>query len=288
MARSARRPVVVGVDGSADSHPAVAWAAREAALRACRCGCACLRLASRGRAARSVRLRAAGRCLFERGEEVRRRRRCHGTRRHRVRRGDHRHPGTDPGGRVTARRRRGGRAPCLGSFSGLLIGSVGVGVAAHAACPVVVVRPRTTEQGPSAHRVVVGVDWSPQSEQAVAFAFEEASLRGVGLTAVNRWTAPTSVAPATCCRWCTTSTLSTGGDPVAHRAAQRVERQVPRRRPAAPGRARQSCPHARPRVDRRGARRRRVAGPWRFTGMLLGSVSQALIHHAGCPVAIIR
>jgi hypothetical protein len=63
----------------------------------------------------------------------------------------------------------------LGGFAGLVIGSVGTALAAHAVCPVVVVRgtdaPR--QDGP----IVVGLDGSPQSEAALAFAVEAAVAR---------------------------------------------------------------------------------------------------------------
>lgn len=80
----------------------------------------------------------------------------------------------------------------LGGFSGLLVGSTGMEVATHATCPVVVVRPPDPKvaPGPEAGRVVVGVDGSPLSEAALAFAFEQASWRGVGLTAVIAWDIP--------------------------------------------------------------------------------------------------
>jgi len=76
---------------------------------------------------------------------------------------------------VVGRRGRGG-------FPGLLIGSVAAKVAAHATCPVVVVRP-ASGAGPHAGRVVAGVDGSPHSAALLEFAFDEASLRGVGLSA---------------------------------------------------------------------------------------------------------
>lgn len=74
----------------------------------------------------------------------------------------------------------------LGGFSGLLLGSTGLQVATHATCPVVVVRPPDPHvaPGPEAGRVVVGVDGSRVSEAALGFAVEQASGRGVGLTAV--------------------------------------------------------------------------------------------------------
>src|SRR5690606_17034119 len=70
----------------------------------------------------------------------------------------------------------------LGSFTGLLVGSTAVHLAARAECPVVVVRAEA-DSGP----VVVGVDGSRTSESAIAFAFAEASVRGVELVAVHAW-----------------------------------------------------------------------------------------------------
>ncbi|WP_331769069.1 universal stress protein (plasmid) [Embleya sp. NBC_00888] len=63
-------------------------------------------------------------------------------------------------------------------------GGIAVPVTAHAACPVVVVRASEREAG-DARRIVVAVDGSRRSEAAVAYAFEEASVRGLPLLAVH-------------------------------------------------------------------------------------------------------
>ena len=55
---------------------------------------------------------------------------------------------------------------------------------AHAGCPVVIVRGRSDATGGP---VVVGVDGSPVSEAALAFAFEAAALRRAPLLAVHAW-----------------------------------------------------------------------------------------------------
>src|SRR3569833_4294893 len=75
-----------------------------------------------------------------------------------------------------------------GGFADLLLGGTAASVVSHAHCPVAVVRGRqepavVPETGP----VVVGIDGSPNSGQAIAVAFEEASLRGVPLVAVHAW-----------------------------------------------------------------------------------------------------
>ncbi|MEV0665799.1 universal stress protein [Actinomadura luteofluorescens] len=74
-----------------------------------------------------------------------------------------------------------------GGLSGLLLGSVAMQVATHAACPVVVARaPNADPRGD----VVVGVDGSPAGADAIGFAFEEASVRRVRLRALTAWTHP--------------------------------------------------------------------------------------------------
>lgn len=63
-------------------------------------------------------------------------------------------------------------------------GGIAVPVAAHASCPVVVVR-ASEPAGVDTQRIVVAVDGSRRSETAVAYAFEEASVRGLPLLALH-------------------------------------------------------------------------------------------------------
>ena len=76
-----------------------------------------------------------------------------------------------------------------GAFTALVLGSVSRYAATHAPCPVVVVRDETT----SAHRqVAVGIGDSETGAAALAFAFEEATLRQASLLAVHAWNTPRS------------------------------------------------------------------------------------------------
>jgi len=75
-----------------------------------------------------------------------------------------------------------------GAVGRLLMGSVSSGVVRSAKCPVAVIRAEATflprsNQAP----VLVGIDASPASEHALAIAFDEASRRGVALTALHAW-----------------------------------------------------------------------------------------------------
>ncbi|GAA4536281.1 universal stress protein [Mycobacterium paraffinicum] len=67
-----------------------------------------------------------------------------------------------------------------------VLGSVSATVVRHAHCPVAVIH---GDDLPDMHDapVVVGVDGSPASELAIEIAFDEASRRGVGLTALHAW-----------------------------------------------------------------------------------------------------
>ena len=70
----------------------------------------------------------------------------------------------------------------IGGFAAFVLGSVSRYVAAHAPCPAVMVR----ADGNAAHReIVVGVRDVREATEAVAFAFEEAALRGSDLVAVH-------------------------------------------------------------------------------------------------------
>jgi nucleotide-binding universal stress UspA family protein len=75
-----------------------------------------------------------------------------------------------------------------GALGRLLLGSVSRGVVEHAHCPVAVIHadqasPPVDPEAP----VLLGVDGSPASEAATAWAFDEASRRGVALIALHAW-----------------------------------------------------------------------------------------------------
>ncbi|MER8101900.1 universal stress protein [Kitasatospora sp. NPDC094016] len=80
----------------------------------------------------------------------------------------------------------------LGGFTGLLLGSVGMAAAARSTVPVVVVRePGAPEgAGDGVPEVLVGVDAHAPEEEVLAFAFQEAALRGARLRAVHGWDLP--------------------------------------------------------------------------------------------------
>jgi nucleotide-binding universal stress UspA family protein len=168
----------------------------------------------------------------------------------------------------------------LGGFAGLLIGSVGVTVAAHAASPVVVVRPTTSGHGPGAGRVVVGVDGSPSAGRAVRFAFDHAAQRRVGLTAVfgGEESAPAADVGGARAAGVRMLTDALAGCRDLYPEVDVTEYVVP-------------DPPAQALVTAgEGALLVVVGSRGRggFRGLLLGSVSQALLHHAPAPVAIVR
>lgn len=173
----------------------------------------------------------------------------------------------------------------LGAFAGLLVGSVAVTVAAHAHCPVLITRGAPRADGP----VVVGVDGSPNSALAVAFAAEQAALRKVELIAVHAYTGRVSAEPGDMLPLVHDDDLAGSAEErlLAETTAGLTERHPDLRvtRQVVCGRARSVL------VERsQGAQLVVVGARGRggFAGLLLGSVSQALLHHAACPLAIVR
>ena len=173
----------------------------------------------------------------------------------------------------------------LGGFTGLLLGSVAIAVAAHAAAPVIVVRGGGATRDPAAP-VVVGVAGGAQGEAALAFAFEEAARRHAPLLAVHTWGDPvTDPYLAGYVDW---NVMETDEHRIldehlapwsAKHPEVSVQRVVVRARPAAAL------------VERsHGAALVVVGSRGRGTirGALLGSVSQAVLHHADAPVAVVR
>jgi nucleotide-binding universal stress UspA family protein len=71
-----------------------------------------------------------------------------------------------------------------GGFAAMMLGSVSRYAATRARCPVVVVR----EESVAVHReIAVGIRDPQDPTETLAFAFEEAALRGADLVAVHTW-----------------------------------------------------------------------------------------------------
>ncbi|WP_395297651.1 universal stress protein [Kitasatospora hibisci] len=85
----------------------------------------------------------------------------------------------------------------LGGFTGLLLGSVSRATVARSSSPVVVVRPAEAQAGAATGavpEVLVAVDVQAPNEAVLAFAFEEAQLRGARVRAVHGWDLPPAFA----------------------------------------------------------------------------------------------
>jgi len=75
----------------------------------------------------------------------------------------------------------------IGGFVGLLLGSVAAAVALHAQCPVIVLHSADATPVPMTGPILVGVDGSEASDDAVEFAFEMASQHDAPLIALHTW-----------------------------------------------------------------------------------------------------
>lgn len=171
-----------------------------------------------------------------------------------------------------------------GALGRLLLGSVSSGVLHHAHCPVAVIRVDEASPIDSNAPVVLGIDGSPASQAATAFAFEEASLRGVPLVALHAWS-DVGVFPILDMDWRTYR--DQGEEVLGERLAGwrerypdvRVERRLVCDTPA--------------RWLLEESRRAQLVvlgshGRGGFSGMLLGSVSSAVAQSARVPVVVVR
>lgn len=174
-----------------------------------------------------------------------------------------------------------------GGFQGMLLGSTSMRTLAEACCPVIVVRGEADDRH---DRVVAAVDIDGPCDEVLDFAFAEASRRGAGLTVIHVWDEP----------WILAYGQQDPGiaEDVAAIEREREDRlaalvQMARRRypethafhQVATGTVSNILVEASGRADLlvTGARRH---GEGRH-GMLLGPVTQTLLHHAECPVAVV-
>ena len=173
----------------------------------------------------------------------------------------------------------------MGSISSVVLGSTVAHVAAHAHCPVIVVRAEGVADGP----VVVGVDGSPGSEQLVGWAFDHASRHGLALEVVHCYAIPVypGVVPYVPPVEITEATAAFE-DRVVHEVLAGWGERYPDVAVTT------AVQHGRPAPALIEASRRASLtvvgsrGRGAFLGMLLGSTSQSLLQHAHGSVAVLR
>lgn len=139
---------------------------------------------------------------------------------------------------------------------------------------------------PQQYPVVVGVDGSPASRMALRWAHWQAQLAGGEITALMAWDYPLiyswhvpgleNFADSTAEALATVLEEVIGDDP-----AVTVHKEVAQGHPA------------RALLDSAGEKGARLLvvgnrGHGGFTGALLGSISQHCVHHASCPVVVVR
>jgi nucleotide-binding universal stress UspA family protein len=175
----------------------------------------------------------------------------------------------------------------LGEFRDLVAGSVSAHVATHADCPVVVV-PASWWPG-ARSGVVVGLDGSATSTAAIDFAFEQAQTRNAALTAVLAWRDPVRTGPGDllplvydldALQQESTAVLA---ESVAGHAEKYPDVEVTQE--LIHGHADDVL------IDAARSAELLVVGSrgrGAFRGLLLGSTSRALVHHAPCPIAVVR
>ena len=170
-----------------------------------------------------------------------------------------------------------------GGFPELLLGSVAIKVAAHATCPVIITRGAIPADGD----ILVGMDGSAADDAPLGFAFHEAALHGADLRALHAWYRP-NLSDADLVLRDDTQPEDTAHAQTLTEAALNWSRKYPTvtmYRELTTHRAADAIVAAASSAQLvvLGAR-----GHAQLPGRRLGSVSHAVLHHAACPVAVVR
>ncbi|MFG1944157.1 universal stress protein [Nonomuraea sp. NPDC048826] len=172
----------------------------------------------------------------------------------------------------------------LGGFARLMIGSVSMGAAGHASCPVVIVR--GSSRAPHG-RVVVGDDGSPCAQLAVAYAAEQARARGVPLHVTYTWQMPVTVSHPAGYR----AVRASFCEQDLRRATERLSAWR-EKNPDIAIEGEQVISHPAETLVKAAETADLVVvgsrGLGGFASAVLGSVSRTVLQHAVCSVAVVR
>lgn len=136
--------------------------------------------------------------------------------------------------------------------------------------------------------IVVGVDGSQPAEAAIKFAAEEASLRSARLLAVCAWELPMVVSPMGAYPAESFQGFQDSAESIAQAAIARVKELQPNvvcEARAVEGQPAEVLLREAESADMIVVGSRGHGG---FASLLLGSVSQQVVHHAPCPVVVVR
>jgi nucleotide-binding universal stress UspA family protein len=169
----------------------------------------------------------------------------------------------------------------LKTFGSVVLGSVAAAVSARAQCPVIVLRAPAGDPAEEA-AVIVGVDGTEDSETVLAFGFDHASRHRLPLKAVLCWNDHFTFGPWQHARRSFRNTESWLSEALAGWREKypdvEVHSGVIHDNPV-PGLVADSVGQSLLVVGTRGRHA--------LAGTLLGSVSQGVLHHALCPVAVV-
>lgn len=171
----------------------------------------------------------------------------------------------------------------MGGFTGAVVGSVSMYLAGYAPGPVVVVR-RAPEA--SYGEIIVGLDDSPSCQPALAYAFEQAMLRGGAVRTLHAWQLPVhAFAPELHYE---ADEIRTAQFAVVAGLLDSWREEYPDVKVIDDVR----CAHP---VESLVAASRSAdllvvgsSGRCALGPALLGSISRGVLHHAECPVAVVR
>jgi nucleotide-binding universal stress UspA family protein len=179
----------------------------------------------------------------------------------------------------------GGRG--LGGFKGMLLGAVSYHCLHYAACPIAVVREPSSTLSAGPEKVVVGIDGSESAHRALLWAVDEARFRGASLEIVHSWNVYYGGGGAYGMSVVDPNVFEEPAQKLLDACLDGVDVtglvQPPQRTLVCDSPA-HALLTASAGADLLVAGSRGIGG---FPGLLVGSTTNQVVHHADCPVVVI-